>query len=686
MKLFILLPVFFIVPILHAKLEISDFKEDWDIELELVGAAHNGTPVRFDGQSNGEFIAWTPYATALSREIGLLEFFQTQGTATLKEEILSGKLTVKLPPPGPEHRRGELISQTFEINGKVERDMITGTWASGSETGILHGYTEHSLLVEHLGSGTVTLDCAYPFPGREGSIGYQGLQARLGSAFTIKDGTITSGSVGPNGPRTSWYPDQSFRLANWILPTYAENVSFCAHGYEHKAGNVSGSFDGENLLNVRMQSKVERQAEPVIWDIQLKRYGRIWVGKWNWKISAGKKDISRWAAARLRFKVIWPLHCPSPNPKPKNPTPKEYLLEHAYALMRHPSNVIWRDDLLAMVVKGTGNKQYDNPPNNVGAAILTGLLVAKLSDDPKVKAEGRAMARRAAYWWTLARYGPLQLGEYYKGMFWCTSWAGFGLAELTEADPDGPWNQWATELAKSIQQVQLPSGAWTWVDEGDASLGRANYRNDRSCDNRELNCGDVLLALSMLSDALDLDLKDSEKRGKSFLSKTLASPPEWFFQDRRPGDTPETLGTVCYFQWLVEQQELDLEEIAKVRKLIDSQFFHPEAPKFLKGYMPRWTPGHSEGPAIDLSATARYANALATLGKRHSDTSATDRAKELVGAIFQKASGAESGLMDYLGRKLPSDPNALGQADAHSYLCLKAALGWELLEALEKLD
>ena len=192
MKSFILLPVFFIVPILHAQLEIADFKVDHDIELELVGAAHNGTPVRLDGQSNGEFIAWTPYATALSREIGLLEFFETQGAVTLEEGILSGKLTLKLPPPGPEHRRGDFISQTFVIQGQAENGVIGGPWTRGTEKGILHGFTDHSLLVEYFGSGTVALDCAYPFPGREGGIGYQGLQARLGSAFTIKDGSITN--------------------------------------------------------------------------------------------------------------------------------------------------------------------------------------------------------------------------------------------------------------------------------------------------------------------------------------------------------------------------------------------------------------------------------------------------------------------------------------------------------------
>lgn len=670
MKTCLFLPLFLLSLFINLHAELA-------VELELVGAAHNKTPVRFDGDLGSQLIAWAPYGTPLSREIGLLEFFETKGKIIEENGSIAGEISVKLPPPGSAHRRGAFIPNTFKLTGIISGQVISGTWQRGQDSGVLHGFVHPISKADDWESGAVTLDCAYPFSGREGAEGYQGLQTRLGASFTLKNGTITGGIVGPNGPRISWFPGRSFNPAKWVLPT-GQEILISAHGYEHEDGKVSGQIK-EDVLQIQMQSKVHRQIVPVVWNMNLRRYGTVWVGKWKWEIEKGQKDMSRWAVARLgseQKKV---------SVTSKAETQREQLLQHATALYNHPSNVIWRDEVLAMTVKGTGNKNYDNPPNNVGAAILTGLLLYKLSPDPYLQAEGRAMARRAAYWWTLARYGPLQLGEYYKGMFWCTSWAGFGLAELTEAEPDGPWNLWATELAKSIQQVQLPSGAWTWVDEGDASLGRANHRNDRSCDNRELNCGDVLLALSMLSDALDLDLKDSETRGKAFLSKTLASPPEWFFQDRRPGDTSETLGTVCYFQWLVQQKELDLEEIAKVRKLIDSQFFHPEAPKFLKGCMPRWTPGHSEGPAIDLSVTARYANSLATLGKRHSDTSATDRAKELVEAIFQKASGAESGLMDYLGRKLPSDPKALGQEDAHSYLCLKAALGWELLQALETL-
>ena len=408
MKTCLFLPLFLLSLFINLHAELA-------VELELVGAAHNKTPVRFDGDLGSRLIAWAPYGTPLSREIGLLEFFETQGKIIEENGSISGEISVKLPPPGSAHRRGAFIPNTFKLTGIISGQVISGTWQRGQDSGVLHGFVRPISKADDWESGAVTLDCAYPFSGREGAEGYQGLQTRLGASFTLKNGTITGGIVGPNGPRISWFPGRSFNPAKWVLPN-GQEILISAHGYEHEDGKVSGQIK-EDVLQIQMQSKVHRQIVPVVWNMNLRRYGTVWVGKWKWEIEKGQKDMSRWAVARLgseQKKV---------SVTSKAETQREQLLQHATALYNHPSNVIWRDDVLAMTVKGTGNKNYDNPPNNVGAAILTGLLLYKLSPDPYLQAEGRAMARRAAYRWTLARYGPLQLGEYYKGMFWCTSWA-----------------------------------------------------------------------------------------------------------------------------------------------------------------------------------------------------------------------------------------------------------------------
>ena len=112
------------------------------------------------------------------------------------------------------------------------------------------------------------------------------------------------------------------------------------------------------------------------------------------------------------------------------------------------------------------------------------------------------------------------------------------------------------------------------------------------------------------------------------------------------------------------------------RKLIETKMLEKET-GFIGGYMPRWVPDTYKGPSFDLSATARYAHALIKYGKQ-GDATATKRGEELVAAILKYAS-TENGLIDYLGRKLPVESVALGQADGHAYLCLKAAIGWEIL-------
>jgi len=72
MKLSLFLPLFLLS-------FFADLHAELAVELELVGAAHNKTLVRFDGDLGSRLIAWAPYGTPLSREIGLLEFFETKG-------------------------------------------------------------------------------------------------------------------------------------------------------------------------------------------------------------------------------------------------------------------------------------------------------------------------------------------------------------------------------------------------------------------------------------------------------------------------------------------------------------------------------------------------------------------------------------------------------------------------------
>lgn len=644
------------------------------LELELVGAAPAGTTLRVDADAGGQAVVWAPY-WPLQAQTGQMSFVEAEGSIAVSGDAISGRLTATLGLAKPRHGKppadpGIAVS----VEGTVKGGVVRGMWRSSGSSGPLHGFVRAIPPGDRFTLGCVTLDRAYPFPGREGATGYNGLQTRLGGSFALDHGKVTEGVTGPNQPKASWFPGRAFRPTTWRLPS-GQSVTFAAAGYSHGKSRITGSLE-DDTLSLKLTAEVERQPKPVVWDVQLKRAGTLWYGTWKWTVAKGKQDMGGVAAGRV-IAGDKPFAT-----APKGDTPREKLLRHAIALANHPGNVVWRDDLLAMCVAGTGNKQYDNPPNNVAGAIHTGLLLHRLSDDPMVRAEGLAMARRAAYWWHLSRIGPYRVGEYYKGMFWTTAWAGLGLAELSETDPEGLWRVWAHELAQAMVKAQIDSGAWTWIDENTGEKGKSNERNDRSKDDRDLNCGDLLLAMTRTAKAAGLDVSAAEARADTWLTQALAEPSAWHYLDRRPGKTPCSLGTVCWLQWLVERPEPDAARIARVRSEIEERFLD-EKTGFLLGYAPRWSPRDERGHT-DLSVTARYAHILAVLGQR-GDADALKQTRSLIDAILKEAS-PESGLIDYLGRDLPADAEALGKVDAHAYLCMKAAIGWELLEAIEVIE
>lgn len=637
------------------------------LELELGNATPGGTPLMISGDVGGACVAWTPYIRTGRKGSGRLAFHKAQGTIELTDGRLGGTLTVAVPGSGKNREPVEGEPMAYAITATIADAMVTGTWTRGEVTGPIRGIAQSVADPMSLTAGSVTLDRAYPWPGREGSDGYNGLQTRLGAAFTLEQGKVTAGTTGPNAPKASWYPGRSYTPSPWVLPN-GQRVQFAGAGYAHQDTSVTGDVEGDTLT-LQLKAIIERQPVPVLWDMTLTRYGRLWVGDWAWTVPEGTKDISFQAAGRVGNPQRGLV-----GPAEGDDGPRAKLLRHAIALANHPGAIVFRDDILAGSAKGTGNKQYDNPPNNVHAAITAGLLLHELAEDPYTKAEGLAMARRGAYWWKQQRRGPLRIAGYYKGMFWVTAWAGLGLAELTAHDPGGPWAGWSAELANSLVEAQLESGAWTWVDEDTGKKGTSNERNDRSKDNRHLNCGDVLLALSRLSAATGTDTAAAQAKADAFLTKAMADPPEWFYLDRRPGGTLEPFGTVAYLQWLAEQPQRDDAKIAKVKQVIEAQFLDAET-GLLRGYLPRWTPNDARG-RHDLAVSARYAHTLARLG---GDGRA--QARNIVDAILAQAS-PETGLIDQVGRNLPADPEAL----AHAYLCLKAAIGRELLETVKLLE
>jgi hypothetical protein len=298
-------------------------------------------------------------------------------------------------------------------------------------------------------------------------------------------------------------------------------------------------------------------------------------------------------------------------------------------------------------------------------------------------------------------------------MFWVSAWQAGAMAELARREPEGPWKAMAAEWASLQREQQLPSGAWTWVDEETGDRGHSNERGDRSLDNRELNGGDILLSMARCAQVSGTDCTDALRKGEAWLLNQFGQPQTpysedradkkarreqaakadapaandsgplvlAFYQDRRPGANKDCLPSVSFLLHLAEQAKPDAAATAKVRAAIEREFADGKG-GLLNGYYPRAAPG-DPGANTDFYGSARYAHALALLAAK-GDGSARGRAEGLIAAILAKA-GPATGIIDHYGRDLPADLNTLGKTDSHSYLCLKAGLAWELADAIDAL-
>lgn len=680
------------------------------LELDCHGAAPLGTSIHIEADVGGPAVMLAPYLPR-EEEIGTLTPTIATGRLETAGNRIRGSLKASIPRLGrnSEPSRDGPLSVELTIEAGIADGVISGIWTGSGAQGIVRGMQRSLPAIAQCDTGTLAMVTAYPADGRILQLGLGGILHQLGASFTITDGSITAGRMFAGAVRPSFYPVKRYTPAVWMGPD-GRLFNVCATGSGDN--NPATGESSDPITGVQASGRVGRDAlevtltatyrgKPTTWQSQLVRNGALWHGTWTWKVP-GIADASAVAVARLGSRTAgWPVPAGRKDPA-------GILLRHALALASHPSGSVWRDDLSAQAVRGNGNKQYDNAPNSVAAGIYIGLLIDRFSSDPRQKAEGLAMARRAACWGQTARFGKLRVGEYYKGMFWITAWQAGAMAELARREPEGPWKGFAAELATMQRDQQLPSGAWTWVDEETGERGHSNERGDRSLDNRELNCGDILLSMARCAEVSGADCTAAMRKGESWLldqfgrpqavysddradkkarREEATKPPAAgqqvlaFFQDRRPGASKDCLPSVSFLLHLAEQAKPDAAAIATVRDAIEREFAEGKG-GLLNGYYPRAAPG-DPGSATDLYGSARYAHALARLAAKGDGTTRA-RAEGLIAAILAKA-GAATGIIDHYGRELPAELDALGNADSHSYLCLKAGLAWELAEAIDVL-
>jgi hypothetical protein len=678
------------------------------VELDCHGAAPDGTSIHIEADLNAPAVllaAWLPR----DAEVATLTPAVADGKLQRSGTQITGRLRAKIArlskdPKTPLKKGHAEVAVDLNIDTMIANGVLTGTWRSGTAQGLATGFLRDLPEPRHCTHGALAMVTAYPIENRVLSLGLNSFTYQLGAAFTLADGKVTGGQMQTGSVRPSWFPATTYTPAKWV-DAAGRTVTFSGYGptanyadtgkprYSFTDTQIRGRLEGNTLTLQLVSTFRERRTT---WDCTLQRAGALWYGTWTWN-SPGLPEASAVAVARLGTEADWPV------PKSAG-SPRAILLRHALALAAHPSAAGWRDDLLTQAVKDNDNKSYDNSPNIVAGGILTGLLIDRLAEDPLQKAEGMAMARRAANWNRLARFGKLQIGEYYKGMFWITAWQGVAMTELARREPEGPWKSFCAEHAKLYCDQQLPIGTWTWVDEETGERGMSNERNDRTWDNRALNGGDILLALSRCSRIAGLDCSEAvrkaeawhvrefgreqiafseNKEDKAALAKLgKAGDVFAFYQDRRPGSSKDCWPSVSFFLYLAEQDYPDASAVATVRAAIEREFAEQKS-GLLTGYYPRAMPD-DQRQNTDLTGSARYALALAHLAAK-GDASARRRSQEIIDAILAKASKS-SGLIDHYGRDLPAAPDSLGRIDSHSYLCLKASLAWELADALDLLD
>lgn len=663
------LPLILLLLVLSLPFIQTDAREV--VTLQLFDAGPQGLPVLVEADIDGPAAIIIPQ-WAWRFQVGSLTPERAEGNITRQGNRLGGQLKATILRGSGVGNSPESHSVNVQIQAIISANgLVEGTWRNGSRNGFLAGFVRPlPLLAEH-NRIVVHLDCPYPHSNQArvnmpGS--WQANAHRMVITADLYQGQLVNPEVYHGGSSLSWYPTNDRSI--WVLDNRG-NPAVAVTGNRDPSLTTEGRIDAEGKLHLRISGTSNEIA--TVWTVELQRSGGLYHGKWQWE-AEGIPSAQGRAAARLgQSQKQWQA-------TPATGDRRARLLAHVRALYQHPALTPFRDPvLLGSSARPTGDKQYDNLPYNVAGGIYTGLLLARLSDDPLEQAQGLTMARTAASVYQQLRHGSLQLPVTYKGMSWMHALSGESLAALAEFDAQSKqWNELANQFSRSIIRKQLDNGGWTWFEHNGSGLGVSNFRNNRSVDNRALPFGDVLYALQKVR-ALPNgeDSTDAEQAHHQFLRELFLNPPDWFWMERSPEDNLSATSMVGWLAWLVEGNHANHQAIdavqAKILEIYGDQLGNRP---ILQGGYPRYAGNRFSGP--DLAMSARFARILAQRGQHR-------EALERIDALLASAQPA-SGLIDHAGRQLPADMMQISQVDAHPYTGLRALIGWEIFQALEILE
>ena len=610
---------------------------------------------------------------------------------TLSANSLGGSLSATVP--------GSTDVLNATLTASVASGKVTGTY-SGTVDGKNISAKLRGRILPRTDVGTVRrilVNLHTPYPGHNNNpkTSISHLSATVGVVFT--SGSASSASIGGRSVFT-WFGANANEEASQVegADAFGRDRSFLFSSPQVGAGGApSGSISGE-------QVNVTVPFDGGAWIITGQLFGNHFFGSYQLQGDPGHSNRAAgyvsWMPERtLPVLSFQPLQTAAADPNlaalaaaegssfagPYFESITDYdlrLKAHLHWLYREPATVnSFAVPLLNSSATGTGNKNYDNSPMNGSAAAMFGSRLAMLESDPDFKAELLDIARAGGHYLIRRGEGPYRLPTYYKGDVWFAAWMGPAFLDLFDATGDQEWMDRAVEFAQLLQQLQQPSGTWTWVDEDSGAIGVSNERNDRSWDNLDLQFAEFLYFLGRLRTQYNNeDFAAVETAAYDWLKAAVPADPvhngrNYLWLDRRPGTAKDALGPTFYALYLLDYAtqvtDAQLEEIISIAESEFIQWTRSTGPgmQFLPkvdGFAPRESIG-SGFNGVDPAATMRMALVFLKLYQRTGKDLDLARAKALCESVL--AMQRSNGLI-WANPALPDDPIAYTQQDnGHEY-------------------
>ena len=403
--------------------------------LQLYDAGPNGLPVQVEGDIGGPTAIAIPQWT-FRWGIGSLTPELASGSLLRSGNALSGQVSATI-------RNGNGVTGSTDyavavsVQGQIDaHGIISGTWTAtgGGGNGILSGRVHELPALSTYDRISLTMDCPYPSTNSQhwnqpGT--FQPDRQRIGFYGHFNGGTISNAIVRNFRPAASWMPGAPLANHSRSIDPLGRPFSVVAGGEIPQSG-VQGGLQGDGTITATVTGLYQQGGHDLntTWTVTLQRAGSLWFGMWTWAVHSPTATVaprSGRAVARLGRADLERVLAPPAGDR------RQRLLHHALALSQHPATALFHDPMITVsAINYTGDKQYDNIPYNVAAAVYAGLIMQRLSDDPDLRHSGLHMARNAAAWYTQTAGGGLP--TIYKGMSWMHAWSQEGLAALARHD------------------------------------------------------------------------------------------------------------------------------------------------------------------------------------------------------------------------------------------------------------